>query len=282
MVYNPGLILVLWALLLTISSSTQSPAGPISHSPALISVCRQQWQICWQKSSSYLCVGQGNMRFCKINKLFYYNCMRIFTHQNIIALLTSVAYHKCKFCPLSSLWLFFFSSLSVFPYQFSRDLIYFLFFIQYLSFFPLHRCHSIYSSLYLIKLDHIYIVKSLKHTGTSRWIKEFTQALKITFYETSRKASGNKRQPNHRFRRKWLLWGSRLTTVYCLPAKQNGVQLTICWIFCQLHKMQFTFQVVRQWSPSSLLQSLNLSLCLTPNTHVLMGKCWGDNSRMSI
>lgn len=94
--------------------------------------------------------------------------MCIFTHQNIIALLTSVAYHKCMFCPLSNLLLFFFSSLSVLPCQFSRDLIYLPFSIQYLSFFPLLKCHSIYSSLYLIKLDHIYIVKSLKHTGTAR------------------------------------------------------------------------------------------------------------------
>lgn len=208
-------------------------------------------------------MGQRNMRFSKINKLFYYNFMCIFTHQNIIALLTSVAYHKCKFCPLSNLLLFFFSSLSVLPCQFSRDLIYLLFSIQYLSFFPLLKCHSIYSSLYLIKLDHIYIVKSLKHTGTARWIKEVTKALKITFYETSRKASSNKRQSNHRFCRKWLLWGSRLTTVYCLPAKQNGMQLIICWLFCQSDKMQFIFQVVRLWYPSTVtfpLHSLNLSL----------------------
>lgn len=201
-----------------------------------------------------------------------------FYTSTIIALLTCVAYHKCKFCPLSNLLLFFFSSLSVFPCQYSRDLIYFLFSIQYLSFFPLHKCHSIYSSLYLIKLDHIYIVKSLKHAGTARWIKEVTQALKVTFYETSRKANGNKRQSNHRFCRKWLLWGSRLTTAYCLPAKQNGMQFIICWISCQSDKMQSTFQVVRLWSPSTVtfpLQSLNLSLCLTPSTHVLMGKCWG-------
>lgn len=161
--------------------NTQPSRTHFSHGPSLTSACRQQWQICWQKSSSYFCVGQCYMRFCKINKLFYYNFMSIFTHQNIIALLISVAYHKGKFCPLSNLLLFFFSSLSVFPCQLSRDLIYFLFSIQYLSFFPLHKCHSIYSSLYLIKLDHIYIVKSLKHTGTARWIKEFTQALKIMF-----------------------------------------------------------------------------------------------------
>lgn len=235
---------------------TQPSRTNLSHSPVLTPACRQQCHVCWQKSSSSLCAGQCNMSFSKINKLFYYDFMCIITHENIIALLTSVAYNKCKFCPLGNLLQFFFTC------QFSRDLIYFLFSIQYLSFFPLHKCHSICSSLYLIKLDHIYIVKSLKHTGTARWIKEVTQALKIPFYETSRKSNGNKRQSNHRFCRKCLLWDSRLTTASCLPAKQNGMQLIICWLFSQSGKMQFTFQVVRLWSPSTVifsLQSLNLS-----------------------
>lgn len=92
---------------------TQPRRTNLSHSPGLTSACRRQCQVCWQKSSSSLCAGQCNMRFSKINKLFYYNFMCIFTHENIIALLTSAAYNKCKFCPLSNLLLFFISSLSV-------------------------------------------------------------------------------------------------------------------------------------------------------------------------